>query len=119
MILDFHVHSTASDGTCSPRELVEKAQRGGFALMALTDHDNTDGVAELSAAGREQGLRTVAGIELSIDAGRGFDRFHLLGLGVDPENAELKAFLKKVLDGRNARNERIVENFARLGIDMR
>ena len=119
MTLDFHVHSTASDGTYSPRELVEKAKRGGFALLSLTDHDNMDGVADLAAAGRELGLRTVAGIELSIDAGKGFDRFHLLGLGVDPGNAALKAFLKKVLDGRNARNERIVANFARLGIDMR
>ena len=118
MRVDFHVHSTASDGTCSPRELAERGRAGGFAAQAITDHDNADGVAAFVAAGRDLGLRTVAGIELSIDAGRGFDRFHLLGLGIDPTNDALKAFLRKVLDGRNARNARIVANFARLGIDL-
>ena len=107
MLVDFHVHSTASDGTCSPSELAEKAK--GFAAIALTDHDNCDGLDEWPG---------IAGIELSIEPGEGFDKFHLLGLGIDPANAELKAFLKRVLDGRNARNERILANFHRLGIEM-
>ena len=117
MIVDFHCHSTASDGTCAPREIAERAEKGGFAVLALTDHDNCDGVKELlSVQGAE--TRLVAGIELSIDPGEGFDRFHLLGLGIDPDNEELKVFLKKILDGRNARNERIVDNFRRLGIRL-
>ena len=107
MIVDFHVHSTASDGTCSPAELAEKAR--GFAAIALTDHDNCDGIREWPG---------VPGIELSIEPGEGFDKFHLLGLGIDSENAELKAFLRRVLDGRNGRNARILENFRRLGIEM-
>ena len=107
MIVDFHVHSTASDGTCSPAELAEKAR--GFAAIALTDHDNCDGIREWPG---------VPGIELSIEPGEGFDKFHLLGLGIDSENAELKAFLRRVLDGRNGRNVRILENFRRLGIEM-
>ena len=107
MIVDFHVHSTASDGTCTPSELAERAR--GFAAIALTDHDNCDGLAE---------WKGVPGIELSIEPGAGFDKFHLLGLGIDPASAGLKAFLRRVLDGRNARNERIVANFRRLGIEM-
>ena len=107
MTVDFHVHSTASDGTCSPSELAEKAR--GFAAIALTDHDNCDGVVEWPG---------VPGIELSIEPGEGFDKLHLLGLGIDSGNAELKAFLKRVLDGRNGRNARILENFRRLGIEM-
>lgn len=107
MVVDFHVHSTASDGTCTPIELAAKAR--GFAAIALTDHDNCDGVAEWPG---------VPGIELSIEPGEGFDKFHLLGLGIDSENAELKAFLKRVLDGRNGRNARIIGNFRRLGIEM-
>ena len=118
MTLDFHVHSTASDGTCAPTELVERAAHGGFAAIALTDHDNVDGVAEFLSAGARLGVRTVAGIELSIEPGAGFDRFHLLGLGIDPSNAALRAFLRKVLDGRNARNARILANFRRLGFEM-
>ena len=139
MIVDFHVHSTASDGTCEPRELVEKARARGCAAIALTDHDNCDGVLEFqscaslasgedaaSPLGAREGRSGedaaspagVAGIELSIEPGVGFDKFHLLGLGIDSEDAGLKDFLRRILDGRNARNERIVANFRRLGIEM-
>ena len=107
MLVDFHVHSTASDGTFTPTELAEKGC--SFAAIALTDHDNTDGL---------DGWKGIPGIELSIEPGEGFDKFHLLGLGIDPLNAGLKDFLKQVLDGRNARNGRILANFRRLGIEM-
>lgn len=117
MIVDFHVHSTASDGTVAPAELAGRAARGGFAAIALTDHDNCDGIAEFLSA--EPQVRKVTGVELSIEPGEGFDKFHLLAIGVDPENAELKAFLLRILEGRNARNERIFENFRRLGMDIR
>lgn len=118
MIVDFHCHSSASDGTEAPTALAASAGRGGFAALAITDHDNCDGVAEFMGA--DSGMaRKVAGIELSIEPGEGFDKFHLLGLGVDPENAGLKSFLRRVLDGRNARNERIFANFRRLGLDIR
>ena len=115
MTVDFHVHSAASDGTCAPSEIAERAEGGGFAALALTDHDNCDGVAELLASGRGD-VRLYAGVEISIDPGKGFDRLHLLGIGVDPENPELKALLSRILDGRNARNARIIENFSRIGI---
>ena len=122
MVVDFHVHSVASDGTLPPRELVGIAAQGSFAAIALTDHDNTDGAGEFAAAGSEANAsgaatRFVQGIELSIEPGETFDKFHLLGLGVDPGNAELKAFLRKVLEGRNERNRAIFENFRRIGID--
>lgn len=107
MVVDFHVHSTASDGTCTPSELAEKAK--GFASIALTDHDNCDGL---------DGWDGVAGIELSIEPGKGFDKFHLLGLGIDPKDEGLRTFLKRILDGRNDRNSRILANFRRLGIEM-
>ena len=121
MLVDFHVHSTASDGTLPPRELADIAVRGGFAAVALTDHDNTDGADEffsVARAAHESGSATrfVQGIELSIEPGETFDKFHLLGLGVDPGNEELKRFLQKVLDGRNERNSAIFENFRRIGI---
>ena len=126
MLVDFHVHSTASDGTFAPSELAVKG--AGFAAMALTDHDNCDGVEEFvgsriesprrDASGTGGKTRLVAGIELSIEPGEGFDKFHLLGLGINPGDAGLKAFLKRILDGRNGRNERILSNFRRLGIEM-
>ena len=122
MIVDFHCHSTASDGTFAPAELAAKS--AGFVALALTDHDNCDGVREFLEAGEARDgrdarrPRLIAGIELSIEPGEGFDKFHLLGLGVDPNDQGLKDFLRRVLEGRNGRNDRIIANFRRLGIEM-
>lgn len=115
--VDFHCHSTASDGTCAPAEIAEKATSRGFAALALTDHDNCDGIAELLAHGGGA-TRFAAGVELSIAPGDGFDMFHLLGIGIDPGSARLKALLARILEGRNERNRRIIGNFRRLGFDM-
>ena len=117
MLVDFHVHSTASDGTKSPAALARKTRN--FEAAALTDHDNCDGVAEFLAEPTEGGsCRRVAGVELSIDPGDGFDMFHMLALDVNPSDEGLKALLRRILDGRDARNERIVANFLRIGIDL-
>lgn len=107
MTVDFHVHSTASDGTLTPSEIAAAA--GGFAAVALTDHDEVSGLA---------GWRGVAGVELSVEPGPGFDTFHLLGLGFDPGDAALSAFLEGVRRDRNARNERMLANFAALGVEI-
>lgn len=118
MLVDFHVHSTASDGTFSPGDLARRGR--SFRAMALTDHDNCDGVEEFldEPLAEEEPVRRFAGIELSIEPGAGFDKFHLLGIGVNPRHPGLRNFLQRVLDGRNARNERIRENFARIGIEI-
>ncbi|MBE6398415.1 MAG: PHP domain-containing protein [Lentisphaerae bacterium] len=120
-MIDFHVHSTASDGTVTPTELARRAR--DFYAMALTDHDNCDGVAEFLAACAEDGSAVegavrLAGIELSVEPGEGYDKFHLLGLGIDPENYALRGFLRQVLEGRNSRNVKILERFADIGIDI-
>jgi len=84
--------------------------------MALTDHDGCKGVVEFCAETAR--CLGVGGIELSIEAEPLFDKFHLLGLGIDPTYAPLGDFLAKVLKGRNERNVRIIENFNRLGFGM-
>ena len=63
--IDLHVHSTASDGTFTPMELVAEAKRCGLAAFALTDHDTVDGVSEALAAGKASGLEVIPGVELS------------------------------------------------------
>jgi predicted metal-dependent phosphoesterase TrpH len=114
-MIDLHVHSTASDGTFSPGELAELGK--DFSVMAITDHDNCDGVEEfLSATG--YGKLRLAGIELSVEPGTEYDKFHLLGLGIDPADEGLKKFLHRILEGRNARNEKIIARFADIGIDI-
>lgn len=118
MKVDFHCHSTASDGTFDPHEIASAATAAGYRALALTDHDNMDGAEELLAAASSPATALLAGVELSVFPGDGFDKFHLLGIGVDPANAALRDFLRRILDGRNARNERIIGNFRRLGFDM-
>lgn len=120
-MIDLHVHSTASDGTFSPSELASRGS--GLSLMAITDHDNCDGVDEFLAACAESGAGSgekvrLAGIELSVEPGEGYEKFHLLGLGIDPGDEGLKRFLRRVLDGRNERNARIIDRFAEIGIDI-
>lgn len=115
MLVDFHLHSTASDGTDSPSVLAGRTL--AYRAAALTDHDNCDGVAEFISANSGAPLR-VAGTELSIEPGEGFDKFHLLCLGVDKANARFRALLRRILEGRNARNARILQNFERIGIHI-
>ena len=120
-MIDLHVHSTASDGTLSPAELARRGE--GFSVMAITDHDNCDGVEEFLAASAglgcaDDGKLRLAGIELSVEPGEGYGKFHLLGLGIDPSNESLKIFLRKVLEGRNRRNEKILARFADIGISI-
>ena len=82
-MIDLHLHSTASDGTCSPEELAERGR--SLAVMALTDHDCTDGCARFIDACRELGVTglRLPGIELSVNPGEGYGQFHMLGLGID------------------------------------
>ena len=120
-MIDLHVHSTASDGTVSPAGLAERGR--DFYVMAITDHDNCDGVGEFLSANSamevaEEGKVRLAGVELSVDPGEGYGKFHLLGLGIDPGSASLVRFLRRVLDGRNRRNAKIMERFAAIGIDI-
>ena len=120
-MIDLHVHSTASDGTVSPAELAYRAKN--FYALALTDHDKCDGAEEfLSACAKigssVEGAVRLAGIELSVEPGEGYDKFHLLGLGIDPENESLKVFLRRVLEGRNDRNAKILERFSGIGISI-
>ena len=117
MKLDFHVHSTASDGTLTPTEIIARAAAGDFAALALTDHDNLDGQREAAAA-EAAGLTFIPGMELAICRADDRRTLHFLALGLDPQNAALGEFLQRVLDERNARNLRMRENFRRLGIDL-
>ena len=66
LTIDLHSHSTASDGTLSPRELVRHARHSGLACLALTDHDTTAGLAEAAAEARAVGLDLIPGVEVSV-----------------------------------------------------
>ena len=117
-MIDFHVHSTASDGTESPETLAELGR--DFAAMALTDHDNCDGCARFLAECERLGVtgRRLAGIELSIEPGAGYDKFHLLGLGIDPAAPCLTDFLDEIRAGRDERNVKILAKLNDMGMPI-
>lgn len=114
-MIDFHVHSTASDGTVMPKILANNARE--FYAIALTDHDNTDGVKEFRRKWKGAG-RFLAGVELSVQPGEGYGQFHLLGLGIDEDNEEFKKLLAEILVGRNERNKQIIAKLNELGVDV-
>lgn len=113
MTVDLHLHTTASDGRCSPAELVERAAVAGLTVMAVTDHDTTASVAAVRAAAARRGIEAVAGIEITaVDAGRDV---HVLGYFIDPDAAGLGAFLARARADRIARVEAIGARLAALG----
>jgi predicted metal-dependent phosphoesterase TrpH len=116
MLCDLHTHSTASDGTESPAEVVRLARRAGLAALALTDHDTFDGIPEALDAGRKQGVRIVVGTELSLPHDTG--SFHMIALGVDPGNARIRDVAGRLRDARGPRNRAMVEKLNALGIDV-
>lgn len=109
MRIDLHTHSTVSDGTDTPRDLVAKAAAAGLDVVALTDHDSTAGWDEAQQAADQHGIRLVRGIELSTEhLGRGQ---HLLGYGVDPTVPALADLIER---GNSSRDGRVAETVARL-----
>lgn len=112
-LVDLHVHSTASDGSRAPADVVQEAKRVGLAAIALTDHDTVGGVAEATAAGAALGIRVVPGVELS--AVEGESETHILGLHLS-DTRELEARLVLLREMRRTRAERIVQRLNELGV---
>ncbi|NLG80214.1 MAG: PHP domain-containing protein [Firmicutes bacterium] len=116
MAVDLHVHSTASDGRYSPKELVRLAFDRNVKTIALTDHDTVDGVQEAVLAGMELGVRVIPGVELSTDVEEA--EVHVLGYHVDTSSATFLGTLHMLRQGRIARAERILEKLSKLGIKI-
>ena len=115
--VDLHTHSTASDGTLSPREVVRLAEAKRLAAVALTDHDTTEGLAEARAAAREfPALRFVPGIEVSAQPPSG--TLHILGLGIDEKGASLQKLAEFLRSARRERNPKIVAKLKELGAGL-
>jgi predicted metal-dependent phosphoesterase TrpH len=114
MNVDLHCHSTASDGLLKPSDLVSRAADKGVTVLALTDHDNVAGLAEARSAAQARGLRFVDGVEISVSWGG--ITIHIVGLQIDPGNAELGAGLETVRASRTRRANKISEALDEAGI---
>jgi hypothetical protein len=111
---DLHTHSTASDGTLRPAELVARAAGVGIKVLALTDHDTLDGLAEARSAAAEWGLTLIPGVEISVSWGG--RTVHILGLGIDAAAPGLNAGLLRLRDFRGWRAQEIGRRLATKGI---
>lgn len=115
MRIDLHTHSSASDGTDPPAEVMRRAARAGLDLVALTDHDTLAGHGQARAA-LPPGLALVPGMELSCRLSG--HSVHLLAYGVDPENAELAAQCQAIRADRLRRGQAMVGRLRDLGVDI-
>ena len=114
---DFHCHSTESDGVLSPTDVVKLAFGEGVRVLALTDHDSTQGVAEARRAVEAyDDFTLIPGVELGTDIPGG--EVHVLGFYLDPDDAGLQTTLEKLRDGRKGRGEGIVNKLREMGIDI-
>ena len=113
--VDLHMHSTASDGSRSPADVVRAAKRAELVAIALTDHDTVAGLAEARAAGEELGVRIINGVELS--AVEGESETHLLGLHLS-DTSVLERGLTELREMRGRRAARIVELLQSQGVQV-
>ena len=115
--VDLHSHSTASDGTFTPTEVIELAQRHGLSAVALTDHDTIGGVAEASTAAKKLGIDFLPGIEISAEFPAP-GTLHILGYGVSPDSPTLHELTRQLIEGRDNRNPQMVAKLNELGINV-
>lgn len=117
-LIDLHTHTTASDGSLAPAELVKAAKDAGLKAVAITDHDTIDGLPEALEAGRRLSLEVVPGVEISVQRGQNPGGMHMLGLFVDHTEPGLVDALKRLQEARAQRNPKMVARLNELGIPL-
>lgn len=119
--IDLHIHSTASDGTVSPPEILQLALQQNLGAIAITDHDTLDGVKEALACGIPRSLQFLTGIEISSNPPPGFSipgSLHILGYGINTNDKHLNSMIGKLQEARTNRNPKIIAQLSRAGLDI-
>ncbi|WP_447977203.1 PHP domain-containing protein [Candidatus Nitrospira bockiana] len=114
--LDLHLHTTCSDGSLPPADVVRLAEKAKVTALAITDHDTVDGIPEALDAGRRLGIEVIPGIEIS--ARWQGSELHILGYFIDWKDPALLERLARYRDSRHARNPQIVAKLNELGLDL-
>lgn len=113
--IDLHSHSNASDGVLSPTALISRAKEQGVEVLALTDHDTVDGIAEAKTAAQQQQITLISGVEIStVWQGK---TIHIVGLGFDETHPAMTELLQRQAQLRYARAVEIGERFKKFGLE--
>lgn len=115
-MIDLHMHSTFSDGSLTPEELIQEAVKLELSAIALTDHDTTGGLSRFVKAADGEPIRAITGVEISADFRPG--TMHMLGYFIDPEDASFEEKLRWIREGREMRNAEILGKLQALGFDI-
>ncbi|MCF6175312.1 MAG: PHP domain-containing protein [Victivallaceae bacterium] len=115
-MIDLHTHSTASDGTFTPRQVAGLAVEHGLKAVALTDHDTVDGITEFMAGATGNNIRLIPGVEISAIFNK--RELHMVGLFVDTENRQLLDLLAQIRRDREYRNLIIVQRVCDMGYEI-
>jgi hypothetical protein len=119
LYVDLHIHSTFSDGTFTPEEIVKHASKKGLAAIAITDHDNTDGTLLAIIEGKKLGVEIVPGVELSVEPESSQDEeIHILGYYINWQDENFQEKLRHFREARRERAYQILEKLDHLGIKI-
>ena len=116
MYIDLHTHTTASDGSLPPSQVVCYAKEKGLKAIAITDHDTTEGNKEAIKQGIREGIEVVPGVEISVDYSPG--TMHMLGYFLTTEDTSLQKKLNLLQDSRADRNPKIIAKLNQLGLAL-
>ena len=114
-MIDLHVHTTASDGTFTPSDVVLLAKKAGLAAMAITDHDTVNGIEEAVNKAKEESFELIPGIEFTVGD---TENIHIIGLYIDYKNNELTNVVEVMKNNRLERNQKLIDNIKREGFDV-
>ena len=114
--LDLHIHSTASDGSLSYKQIIDTACTLNISVISITDHDNVDSLGDAEEYSSGKPVKFIPGVEISVDVDRG--DFHLLGYGIDYRNERLVNMLSDLKNERKNRVKKIITAMNNAGIDI-
>lgn len=114
--IDLHMHTTHSDGTFEPHELIQYAKEKGLTCISVTDHDTMSSYEECASEAKKVGIELIPGIEISAQFDPG--TLHILGFFQNPSDTALERILNDIQKAREERNPQIVEKLGRLGIPI-
>ncbi|NKB23160.1 MAG: PHP domain-containing protein [Kiritimatiellae bacterium] len=115
-MIDLHMHSIFSDGSCTPEELVEEARCLNLSAISLTDHDTIKGIDRFLKAANTTKVRPIPGVEISAEYPSG--EMHILGYFIDPNHSKLNEKLEWIRSGRESRNQEILDKLNQLGLTL-